>query len=82
MHDFFLRNFTKSRAQPSRGPDVPVPFQSTRQYDESTNFFLKKVLAGAYCMGQRISHNLKIIYQQVLKPVANEASAQGLQNAL
>ena len=36
-----------------------------------------------YGMGQRLSHSLKkTIYQQVLKLGANEASAQGLQNAL
>jgi hypothetical protein len=29
---FFFRNFTKSRAQPPRGPDAPIPFWLTRQY--------------------------------------------------
>jgi hypothetical protein len=33
-----------------------------------------------YCMGQCTPHNKK--YQQVLKLGANEASAQGLQNAI
>jgi hypothetical protein len=28
----FFRKFTKSRAQPPRGSDAPVPFRSTRQY--------------------------------------------------
>jgi hypothetical protein len=35
-----------------------------------------------YCMGQAISNKKKTFYRQVLKLGANEASAQGLQNAL
>ena len=35
-----------------------------------------------YCTGQPIPHDKKTFYQQVLKLHANEASAQGLQNAL
>jgi hypothetical protein len=33
-------------------------------------------------MGQYIPYNLKTIYQQLLKRGANEASAQGIKNAI
>jgi hypothetical protein len=36
--NFFSRKFTKSRAQPPRGPDAPVPFQSTRQYSCTSSY--------------------------------------------
>jgi hypothetical protein len=35
MHTFFSRKFTKSRAQAPRGPDAPVPFRSTQQYQDN-----------------------------------------------
>jgi hypothetical protein len=37
MHDFFLRKFMKSRAQPPRGSYAAVPFRSTRQYSHWTS---------------------------------------------
>ena len=43
---------------------------------------LENTCWAAYCTGQAIPTKKKTFYRQVLKLGANEASAQGLQNAL